>query len=69
MHGQKRFNPKGKILEGIHYCINQEEALKGFLNDGEVPFDNNVTEGALHSFSLHKHAWKLIVVLMARNPV
>src|SRR5699024_11822707 len=27
--------PKGKTLEGINYCINQEEALKVFLNDGE----------------------------------
>ena len=52
--------PKGKTREGINYCINQEEALKVFLNDGEVPFDNNVTEGALRSFCLHKHAWKLI---------
>lgn len=31
-----------------------------FLNDGEVPLDNNVTKGALRSFCLHKHAWKLI---------
>ena len=31
-----------------------------FLNDGEVPLDNNVTEEALRSFCLHKHAWKLI---------
>ena len=52
--------PKGKTLEGINYCINQEEALKVFLNDGEVPLGNNVTEGALYSFCLHKHAWKLI---------
>ena len=52
--------PKGKTLEGIHYCINQEEALKVFLDDGEVPLDNNETEGALRSFCLHKHAWKLI---------
>ena len=52
--------PKGKTLEGIHYCINQEEALKVFLDDGEVPLDNNATEGALRSFCLHKHAWKLI---------
>ena len=34
--------------------------LRVFLNDGEVPLDNNVTEGALRSFCLHKHAWKLI---------
>lgn len=51
---------KGKSLDGINYCINQEEALKVFLDDGEVPLDNNATEGALRSFCLHKHAWKLI---------
>ena len=36
---------KDKTLEGINYCINQEEALKAFLDDGEVPLDNNATEG------------------------
>lgn len=51
---------KGKTLEGINYCINQEEKLKVFLEDGEVPMDNNATEGALRSFCLHKHTWKLI---------
>ena len=43
--------PKGKTLEGINYCINQEEALKVFLNDGEVPLDNNATEGAPVSYT------------------
>lgn len=28
--------------------------------DGEVPLNNNATEGALRSFCLHKHTWKLI---------
>lgn len=42
--------PKGKTLEGINYCINQEEALEVFLNNGEVLLDNNATEGALRSF-------------------
>ena len=41
---------KGKTLEGINYCVNQEEALKVFLDDGEVPLDNNATEEALRSF-------------------
>lgn len=52
--------PKGKTLEGINYCINQEEALEVFLNDGEVPLNNNATESPFRSFCLHKHAWKLI---------
>lgn len=52
--------PKGKTLEGIVYTLNHETSLKVFLEDGEVPLDNNATEGALRSFCLHKHTWKLI---------
>ena len=51
---------KGKTQEGIDYCLNHEESLKVFLDDGEVPMDNNATEGALRTFCLHKHTWKLI---------
>lgn len=47
--------PKEKTLEGINYCINQEEELEVFLNDGQGPLDNNATEGALLSFYLYKH--------------
>ena len=52
--------PKGKPWKGSTTASIREEALKVFLTDGEVPLDNNVTEGALRSFCLHKHAWKLI---------
>lgn len=52
--------PKGKTLDGIHYCMNHEDNLKVFLSDGEVPMDNNATEGALRTFCLHKHTWRLI---------
>lgn len=49
-----------KTKDGIRYSLNHEKALRLFLEDGEVPLDNNATEGALRSFCLHKHAWKLI---------
>lgn len=51
---------RGKTLDGINYCINQEVSLKAFLEDGDIPMDNNATESALRSFCLHKHTWKLI---------
>lgn len=57
---EKNALSSGQTLKGIKYCINQETFLKVFLEDGEVPLDNNATEGALRSFCLHKHAWKLI---------
>lgn len=44
----------------MHALFLSEEALKVFLDDGEIPLDNNATEGALRSFCLYKHAWKLI---------
>ncbi|WP_278320682.1 IS66 family transposase [Faecalimonas umbilicata] len=44
-----------KIRNGISYNLNHEKALYMFLEDGEVPLDNNATESALRSFSLHKH--------------
>lgn len=47
-------------MEGINYCLNQEETLKVFFDDWEVSLDNNAIEGALRSFFLHKHAWKLL---------
>lgn len=49
-----------KTKDGIRYSLNHQKALRMFLEDGEVPLDNNATEGALRSFCLHKHTWKLI---------
>ena len=33
--------PKGKTLDGLNYCLNQEQYLRKFLNDGNVPIDNS----------------------------
>ena len=58
---------RGKTLDGINYCINQEVSLKAFLEDGDIPMDNNATESALRRFCLHKHTWKLIDSLDGAN--
>ena len=58
---------RGQTLDGINYCINQEASLKAFLEDGDIPMDNNATESALRSFCLHKHTWKLIDSLDGAN--
>lgn len=59
LRGKKRLRQTTSFPEGKHWK-GLTTALKVFLHDGEVPYDNNATEGALHSFCLHKHAWKLI---------
>lgn len=51
---------KTKTLEGLNYCLNHKKNLKEFLNDGDLPLDNNATEAALRTFCVHKHTWRLI---------
>lgn len=46
--------------KGIQYCINQEEYLKTFLKDGEIPIDNNCAEGSIRSFTIGRRNWMVI---------
>ena len=45
---------------GIQYCINQEEQLRVFLKDGEVPMDNNCAEGTIRGFTIGRKNWMMI---------
>ena len=38
---------KSETGKGLSYCISQEKYLKVFLEDGEVPMDNNAAEQAI----------------------
>ncbi|WP_024834531.1 IS66 family transposase [Ruminiclostridium josui] len=46
--------------KGFTYCLNQEKYLRTFLENGYVPLDNNVTEGAIRGFCIGKNNWHLI---------
>ena len=52
--------PKGKTVEGLNYCINQEKYLRVFLTDGNVPIDNSASERAIRPFCIGKKNWILI---------
>ena len=52
--------PKSQTGKAFAYSINQEKYLRVFLDDGEVPLDNNTTESALRGFCIGKHNWRLI---------
>ncbi len=52
--------PKGETAKGIAYCLNQEEYLKVFLSDGEVPIDNLASERALRTFTIGRKNWMTI---------
>ncbi len=52
--------PKGETAKGLNYCINQEEHLKVFLTDGEVPIDDSASERALRNFTIGRKNWVTI---------
>ena len=52
--------PKSKTAKGLTYSLNQEKYLKTFLEDGEVPMDNNSAEQAIRPFCVGKKNWVMI---------
>ena len=45
---------KGKLEAAFTYLLNQEKYLRVFLNDGDVPMDNNASERAIRGFCIGK---------------
>lgn len=44
----------------MNYSLNQEEYLKVFLTDGEVPIDDSASERALRNFTVGRKNWMTI---------
>ena len=55
-----RVPQKSKTWEGFNYTLNQEKYLKVFLDDGEVPMDNNAAEQSIRGFCIGKKNWVMI---------
>ena len=53
----KKVLPKGETAKGLKYSLNQEEYLKVFLTDGEVPIDDSASERALRNFTIGRKNW------------
>lgn len=51
---------KSKTYNGFSYSINQEKYLRTFLEDGEVPMDNNAAEQSIRGFCIGKRNWVMI---------
>ncbi len=49
---QPKHLPKGPMANAIGYALNQWEALTRFLDDPQIPLDNNVSERALRIAAL-----------------
>ena len=50
--------PSGSgTAKALNYCINQEQFLRVFLDDGDIPMDNNLAEQAIRPFTLGRKNW------------
>jgi transposase len=49
--------PKSKTHNGMTYSLNQEKYLRRFLDDGEIPIDNNTAEQSIRGFCIGKKNW------------
>ena len=43
--------------QGLNFVIHQENYLKGFLTDGDIPIDNSASERAVRTFCIGKKNW------------
>lgn len=48
---------KGGTAKAIAYALNNEEALKRFLDDGKIAIDNNPSERALRMIAIGRKNW------------
>lgn len=62
-----KVTPKSKTANGFTYAINQEEYLRVFLEDGDVPLDNNSAEQAIRPFCVGKKNWVMIDTIAGAN--
>lgn len=57
---KERIAPKSRTGKAIQYCLNQEQFLRVFLTDGNVPWTNNAAERSIRPFTLGRKNWYLI---------
>ena len=57
---QAIYREEGKLKAVFTYLLNQEKYLRVFLNDGDVPMDNNASERAIRGFCIGKKNWEVI---------
>ena len=55
-----RVPKSGKTKESFTYALNQERYLRVFLENGDVPMDNNASERAIRGFCIGKKNWEMI---------
>ena len=57
----------GQLRKAYTYILNQEKYLRVFLEDGEIPIDNNASERAIRGFCIGKKNWQMIDTIKGAN--
>ena len=57
----------GQLRKAYTYILNQESYLRVFLEDGDVPMDNNASERAIRGFCIDKKNWQMIDTINGAN--
>lgn len=60
-------NGSTKLKAALTYSENQEMYLRVFLEDPEIPLDNNDAERSIKSFCVGKHSWHIIDSVKGAN--
>lgn len=55
-----KVSKKDTFGDAVSYALNQERYLRVFLQDGDVPIDNNASERAIKGFCVGKKNWQMI---------
>ena len=64
---QLKSNSSSKLKEALSYSVNQEVYLRAFLEDPELPLDNNDAERSIRAFCVGKHSWHIIDSVRGAN--
>lgn len=55
-----KVDPRSKLGKAIKYSINQEKYLRVFLENADVPMDNNAAERVIRPFTVGRKNWVMI---------
>ncbi len=64
---QNKISKSNKMHEAFTYALNQERYLRVFLEDVDVPMDNNASERAIRGFCIGKKNWEMIDIINGAN--
>lgn len=54
---EQNVSGKGKLANAVRYALNEKKYLYTFLEDGNVPIDNNRAENAIRPFAVGRKNW------------